>query len=337
MKKIICLVLALTLAAFCFVSCGEKVENNENNEKVDENTVDSELEINVTVLSGTTGMGAAKMIVDGVDGLNCKFTVVTERMIDDSIKAGIINGAVDIAAVPTNLAPALYKLTNGGIQVLAVNTLGVLYLLENGKSINSIADLKGKTVYVPGQGKNPEYILKYILEQNGLSVGEDVNFYYSDAENIGSLIAKGDCDVALLPEPKVTSVISKNADVRIALDVTEEFDKVSTAGSLVQGCIIARSEFIENHPAETAAFLKEYKKSIEYTLEDPNGAAEKIAAAGIIPEAPLALKALPNCNIVYIDGENMKTALDNFYSILYSVEPKSIGGAIPDAGIYYLP
>ena len=322
MKKIICLVLALTLAAFCFVSCGEKIDSN--------------LEINVTVLSGTTGMGAAKMIVDGVDGLNCKFTVVSDAT---QISAGIIGGTIDVAAVPTNLASTLYKKTNGGVQVLAINTLGVLYLLENGNTVNSVADLKGKTVYLPGQGTNPEYILKYIIEQNELKVGEDVifDYTYNTPDTLANAVTSGLCSIALLPEPKVTAVKSGNSDVRTALDITAEFDKVAPAGSLAQGCIIARKAFIDEHKAEVNAFLKEYKKSIKYTVEDPNGAAEKIAAAGIIPKAPLALKALPNCNIVYIDGEDMKTALGNFYSILYSVEPTSIGGAIPDAGIYYLP
>ena len=325
MKKIICLVLALTLAAFCFVSCGEKVEK-----------IDSELEINVTVLSGTTGMGAAKMIVDGCDGLNCKFTVVSDAT---QISAGIIGGTVDVAAVPTNLASTLYKKTSGGVQVLAINTLGVLYLLENGNTVNSVADLKGKTVYLPGQGTNPEYILKYIIEQNGLTVGDDVifDYTYNTPDTLATAVTSGLCEIALLPEPKVTAVKSGNADVRTALDITAEFDKVAPAGSLAQGCIIARKAFIDEHKNEVNAFLKEYKKSIEYTSENPTDAADKIAAAGIIPKAPLALKALPNCNIVYIDGENMKTALNNFYSILYNVEPTSIGGAIPDAGIYYLP
>ncbi len=174
---------------------------------VDKNDISLELEINVTVLSGTTGMGMAKMIAGDKDtaDLNCKFNVVSDAT---SIPALIIQGKTDIAAVPTNLASTLFKKTEGGVYVLALNTLGVLYVLENGNTINSVADLKGKTVYVPGAGTNPEYILKYIIEANGLKVGEDVIFDYTfgTPDALAQAVQAGLADIALLPEPKVTVV-----------------------------------------------------------------------------------------------------------------------------------
>ena len=324
MKKFLCLALSLLMLIPMVASCAP--------------SVDSDLEIKVTVLSGTTGMGMAKLISDKKNGdaaLNYSFSVVSDPTL---VAPAIVSGATDIAAVPTNLASTLYKSTKGGVYVLALNTLGVLYLVENGNTINSIADLKGKTVYVPGAGTNPEYILKYIIEANGLKVGEDVIFDYthSSPDALGNAAANGLAGIALLPEPKVTAVKSQNKDIRVALDLTEEWEKKAGEGTLVQGCIVVRKAFADEHPNEIAKFLEEYEASVNFVNESSSEAANLIAEAGIIPKAPLALKAIPNCNIKYVDGAEMKTSLSKFFEILYGVEPKSIGGALPDDGLYYV-
>lgn len=326
MKKIISFVLAAVLL-FSFAGCTP--------------TVDPSLQINVTVLSGTTGMGMAKLISEKESGkaaLNYNFSIISDAT---QVAPAIISGMTDIAAVPTNLASTLYKKTNGGIYVLALNTLGVLYLLENGNSVNSIENLKGKTVYVPGAGTNPEYILKYIIEQNGLTVGTEnadviFDYTYSSPDALATAAISGLANIVLLPEPKVTAVKSQNANIRTALDLTAEWEKKAGEGTLVQGCIIVRKEFADAHPNEIAKFLEEYKASVNFVNESSSEAADLIAAAGIIPKAPLALKAIPNSNITYVDGVTMKTALSEFFRILYSVSPSSIGGAIPDDAIYYI-
>ena len=214
----------------------------------------------------------------------------------------------------------------------------VTYLLENGNTVNSIADLKGKTVYVPGAGTNPEYILKYIIEANDLKVGEDVifDYTYNSPDTLATAAISGLAGIALLPEPKVTAVKSQNQSIRVALDLPEEWEKKAGEGTLVQGCIVVRKEFADEHPNEIAKFLEEYKASVNFVNESPSDAATLIAEAGIIPKAPLALKAIPNCNIKYVDGAEMKTSLSKFFEILYGVEPKSIGGALPDDGLYYV-
>jgi len=334
--KILSLILAL-IFVFGLVACN--TGNSEETTKADsENAVpDKNLDVNVTVLSGTTGMGMAKLMSDSKDGkaaLKYNFTVISDAT---QISAGIIGGSIDIAAVPTNLASTLYKKTNGGVQVLAINTLGVLYLIENGNTVTDIASLKGKTVYVPGQGTNPEYILKYVIEKNGMKVGEDVifDYTYNSPDALSQAVSGGLANIALLPEPKVTVVKTQNKDLRTAIDLTAEWDKVAAKGSLVQGCIIARKEFVDAHKAEINAFLDEYKASVEYIDTNLDDASEKIASAGILPKAQIAKAAIPNCNIIYAEGAEMKAALAEFYKILYSVEPKAIGGAIPADGLYY--
>ncbi len=325
MKNTVKLIAVILAAAFVLglVGCAEQP--------------DKELKVNVTVLSGTTGMGMAKLISEKKAGnatLNYEFSIVSDAT---QVSAGVLGGSIDIAAVPTNLASTLYNKTNGGVQVLAISNLGVLYLLEKGDSVQSLADLNGKTVYIPGQGTNPEYILKHIIEKNGMTVGEDVKFdyTYSTPDTLTAALAGGLVDIALLPEPKVTAAKAKNADIRTAIDLSAEWDKVSSEGSLAQGCIIVRKEFADAHPVEIKAFLDEYKKSVDFVNDDIDAAANLIAEAGIIPQAALAKKAIPNCNIKYVDGDEMKAALTEFYNILFKLDPKSIGGKLPDDGLYY--
>ena len=243
----------------------------------------------------------------------------------------IINGDADIAAVPTNLAAVLYNKTQGGVRVLAVNTLGVLYLLENGETVKSLSDLAGKTVYLPGQGSNPEFILRALVD--GAKV-ENVTFdyTYSSPDELATALASGKATLGVLPEPKVTAVTSKKDTIRVALDFTEEWKK-QTSAPLVQGCIIVREEFLKEHTALVEKFLAEYKKSVEYVNSNPEEASAMIAEAGLAGNAAVAKSALPRCNITYLDGADMRTALDGFWSALFALDPKSVGGKLPDSAL----
>lgn len=295
--------------------------------------VDKDLEINVTVLNGTTGFGAAALISDSANGeaeLNYKFTVETDAA---NIQAGLINGSIDIAALPTNAAAALYNKTNGGVKVAAVNTLGVLYLVTNGEkvTIDSIDDLDGKTVYCPAQ--NPSFIFDAICRANNLNVTIDTA--YAQPADLRTAVASGQVDIAVLPEPMVTIAKANNDKLVTALDLTEEWEKVYGENTLMQGCIVVRTEWADAHPKELEQFLEDYEDSIEFTNEKPAEVAELIVSTGVFAgKAPVAAKAIPNCNIVYIDGDEMATALSVFFEKLYAVNPKAVGGSLPDSGIY---
>ena len=339
--------LTLTLALLLclpLVACGNAVDkvvtttaqSDPTEEKPAE--LDKELKIDIMVLSGTTGVGIAPMINDvkkGNAALNYNIEVASSA---DMINPGLIQGEVEIAALPTNVASVLYNKTGGKVMVAAINTKGVLYLLENGETVKSFADLKGKTVYLPGQGSNPEYIFRYLVEKNGLVVGKDVmiDYTYGSPDELATAITSGLVSLAVLPEPKVTAIKSQNASVRSALDFTAEWNKVSD-GELVQGCIVVQKSFAEEHPAELAQFLKDYETSINFVNNNIEEASAMIEAAGIIPKAPLAKKALPACNICFMAGEEMQASLNSFFKVLFDMAPPSIGGALPDDGIYYLP
>ena len=294
-------------------------------------------DVSIAMLAGPTGMGAAKLMSDNAEGKssnNYTFTVATSP---DEVTAAVISGSVDIAAVPANLASVLYNKTEQEIQIIAVNTLGVLYVLENGNSINTISDLRGKTLYVTGQGATPEYILKHILRENGMDSDNDVTIeYYAAHAELATLISSGEIVLGMLPEPNVTAVLLANPNVRIALNLTEEWNRISGEESkLIQGCLIANKSFIKENKLLVNSFLAEYKESIEYVNANPEEAAQLIADNGILSKSVVAEKAIPNCNIVYMDGDEMKTQFSGMLKILYDANPASVGGSIPDDAFYY--
>ncbi len=323
----ICLALAMSMLAAC-------VSQKPDPEK--QPTLDN---VNVMVLNGTTGFGMAKLISDNTSKQTSLPYTITVETDASNITASLISGSCDIAALPTNAAANVAMKTNGGVKVIAVNTLGVLYVMNNTtkQTITSFEDLRGKTVYCPAQ--NPTFLFKSICEANGLVVGTDViiDNTYAQPADLRTALVSGAVDIAVLPEPMVTIAKKANESLSASLDLTAEWEKHYPADSLMQGCVVARTAFIEQHPEAVKTFLSEYKASIEFVNQNPTEAGEMIAAAGIFAQAPVAAKAIPNANICYIDGAEMKAGLAKFYEILYAVAPASIGNALPAEDFYYVP
>ena len=331
--KLLALLCATLILLAAFASCETKSDNNIETDSQQGSVLDTNLKINVAVLNGTTGFGAAKMISDSKDGnssLNYSFTVDTAPA---NIQAGLINGSIDIAALPTNAAAALYKKSNGAIKIAAVNTLGVLYLMTNGENVTAISDISGKTVYCPAN--NPAYIFEAICRANGLENGEDYTLQtIAEPADVQKALASGEASIAVIPEPLASAARAANTSLVTALDLTAEWEKVYGENTLMQGCIVVRTAWANAHPKELEKFLEDYKASIEFTNADPKAASEMIVTANIFAKAPVAEKAIPKCNIVYIDGNEMATSLSVFFEKLYAVNPQAVGGAIPDSGIY---
>ena len=291
--------------------------------------------IRVYTLNGTTGFGMAKLMNDNKDNQKYAFSVKSDA---SDVTAAIIAGDADIAALPTNAAANLYNVTNGAVKVLAVNTLGCLYLLNStGENITSLADLNGKTVYVPAQ--NPTFILTHLKQANNLNFTID-STSYAKPDALRDAVASGTVQLAVLPEPMVTIAINSakknNVNVVNALDLTAEWNKVSAQNSLVQGCIVVRTAFLEEYPEVVESFLKDYKASIEYLQTNVASAASMIAEQGIFANATVAEKAIPKCNVCYMDGEAMKNAMKVYIEVLYGINPKAVGGALPADDFYYM-
>lgn len=340
MRKLFALLLA-ALLVLSMTACAKEEAQPTTAATVPATTVIPETEpavsvdadpIRVHVLNGTTGFGMANLMdahEQGASSQPYSFAVETDA---SNIVAGLVNGSVDIAALPTNAAATVYNKTQGGVQVLALNTLGVLYLVTDGSiAIETVADLEGQTVYAPAQ--NPSFIFRHIVEANGLETVTIDNTYAQPAD-LNTAVASGQVALAVLPEPMVTVAKSKNPDLVVALDLTEEWDKVAPAGSLVQGCVVVRTAFAQEHPAAVAAFLEEYEASIAALTSDVEGTAQKIEATGIFTKAAVAAKAIPNCNVCFLAGAEMKDALSEFLTIMHAVEPASVGGSVPGDDFY---
>ncbi len=316
----------------------------------DQSDPDTPLEIRVFTLNGTTGFGMAKMMEDAENGEFEDEKYVFEVKTDASeILATLTSGTVDIAALPTNAAATVYNKTQGGVKILAINTLGCLYLVNGTETtISSVSELQGKTVYAPAQ--NPTFILTYLCQQYGLEVitdGDPVgnqvlidSTSYSAPAALRDAVASGAVELAVLPEPMVTIAVNSAAKasvtLKVDLDLTAAWDKLDNkANTLVQGCVVVRTEFLEAHPSAVNNFLSAYKESIAYLNENANDAAQLIQEHEIFANAGVAKQAIPKCNVKYIDGKDMKNAVSTYLEILNGINSQSIGGAIPGEDFYY--
>ncbi len=294
-------------------------------------------DINIGVLKGPTGMGAVGLMNDADSGVypNYHFTLTPEVT---DVVARLSNGDLDMGALPTNVAANLYAKTSGNVQIIAINCLGVLYILENGDAVHSVEDLKGRTLYCNGQGSNPEYMINFVLKQNGLTPGEDVDVQFADASEITAKMVSGEIDLCMLPVPAVTTIMMKNESVRKALDMTEEYANAANDGSvLTMGCLAARRSFIEEHPEAVDQFLANYAESIKTVLADTDASAELVAKYEITGNAAIAKAALPDASIVCITGKDLKPSLEGYFQVLFDADPASVGGALPADDFYYVP
>ena len=316
MKRIVAMITAAVMlfSLAAFAACSKKQDDTE---------------IRIAALKGPTGMGMVKL----ADKQNYPNYTVSIEASPDALNPRIISGEVDVAAVPVNLASVLYNKLDGDISVLAVSTLGVLYVVEAGSEVNSVADLAGKTVYATGQGATPEYILNYLLDKNGVAGSVEVN-YVGEHAALATMLADGSAEIGMLPEPNVTSTLAGNDNLRIALNLTEEWNKVCST-ELVQGVVIARKSFVNEHPEAIEQFLREYEKSSAFVNENIDEAAKLIVDAGILGNVEIAKKAIPNCNISFSKGEAMHKAVEGMLTVLFVANPKSIGGKLPDKDFYY--
>ena len=345
MKKIISLITAFMLTAALLAGCGSTgngtADQTDKQENSGTQTQAEPVDVNVMALKGPTAMGMVKLMDDAdsgnVDTENYSFEIAASA---DEVTPKLIQGETDIAAVPANLASVLYNKTEGQIQVLAVNTLGVLYIVENGDSIHSVSDLAGRTIYVSGKGSTPEYALNFILEKNGLTPGTDVTIEWkSEHSECVSALAQDPEGIAMLPQPFVTTAQAKNPNLKVALDLTEEWDKVmeneETKSSLLTGVVVVRKEFAEENPEAVEDFMDRYADSVKYVNDNVEEAAKLVGNYDIVTE-DVAVKAIPECNIVCITGEDMKEQLSGYLAVLKDANPESIGGELPGDDFYYI-
>lgn len=348
MKKLLSLICSLSLSAALLAGCSStpqeptvsQTPSDSETPTTSQSVTTEAVDVKVMALKGPTAMGMVQFMSETDNGSitdnNYDFTITA---MTDEVSAALSQGTTDIAAVPANLASVLYNNTEGGVQVLAINTLGVLYIVESGDTVHSVEDLRGKTIYASGKGNTPEYALNYVLTQNGIDPASDVTIEWKSeqAECLSALMAEENT-IAMLPQPFVTTAQTKSENIRVALDLTEEWDEIQAESdapsTLVTGVVVGRTEFVAEHPEAVSAFLEHYRASVEYVNANVDEAAQLVGQYEIVA-AEVAQKALPECNIVFIEGVEMKDSLSGYLSVLFEQNPKSVGGALPDDAFYY--
>ena len=319
--KIVCLMLVMALG-LSLCACNKPEENYQS------------VDMSVACMAGPTGIGMAQLMdaqKNGTAANNYTFTVGETA---DAFHAKFISGDIKIAAVPTNVAVKAYNKTEGKVRMLAVNTYGALTVLENGETVKSIADLKGKTVYTTGKGQNPEYILQYVLGENNIDPAKDIEIIFATPDEVTAALVSGKTDIAILPEPKATAAITQKNTLRRAINLTDEWDEVSDS-QLMMGCVIALDSYVTENTAAVEKFLEEYKASIEFANTDPEQAGQMCEEGKIIPKAKIATACIPNCRLTYVDGQDMKDAITGYFKVLFDADPTSIGGKLPADDFYY--
>ena len=350
MKKLTSMLLALALA-LSLAACGgaasssvassaasseavpEAASEAASSEEAKElSTTDA---LRIAGLKGPTTMGLVNLLSMKEDGTASMDYDLQLYGAADEIVPLLMKGELDMAAIPANLAATLYQKTNGGIQAVAVNTLGVLYVVEQGDTVQSMADLKGRTILSTGKGTTPEYVLRYLLNANGIDPDKDVTIeYYSEATEVTAQMATTEDAIAVLPQPYVTAAGLQDETLRVALNLTEEWNKVADT-QLITGVTVVRKEYAEEHPDVVAAFLTDYARSVEAANTDLDGTAALCEEQGVVAKAAIAKKALPNCNIVCLTGDELKADASAYLQVLFDADPAAVGGALPGDDFYW--
>lgn len=326
MRKVTAVALSFAMLGALLTGCG----SGKAEEKVT---------VKVGALKGATTLGLLPLedkAANGEAGENYEFSMMTAA---DELLPMMIKGELDIALLPSNVASILYQKTNGGVTVIDINTLGVLYMVSGDSSITGVEDLAGKIIYLTGKGTTPDYVLHYILSGNGMDADSDCTLEYkSEATEVAALLAENPDAIGLLPQPFVTAACAQNDALSVILDMNAEWEKLQgeDGSRLVTGVTVVRNEFLQEHENAVATFMEEHQASAQSMNSDVENGAKLAAASEIIAKEPIALKAIPKCNITYIDGADMKQALSGYLEVLYEQNPESIGGALPGDDFYYI-
>jgi len=332
MKRLIALFLSAIMLMLAFASCAE-VENtsSDSSDAPAEKTL-----VRVAGMKGPTSIGLVGLMEKDEKGEAANEYEFTIAGAADEINPLLIKGDLDIAAVPANVASVLYNNTKGEIKILAVNTLGVLYIVTKGEEISSVADLKGKTILATGKGTTPEYTLRHILSENGIDPDSDVTLdFKTEATEVVSAMVQSETAVAMLPQPYVTIAGGKVEGMQIAIDLNEEWKKINENTGIVTGVVVVRKAFAEANPEAVKSFLDEYQQSVNYVNENVKDASLLVEKFGIFA-ADVAEKAIPKCNITFIAGEDMKAPINTYLGVLYEQNAKSVGGNLPKDDFFYI-
>ncbi len=347
MKRLIALFLTVFMLTFAFAGCVNDVTGESTPESSAEESTESQASetskpaekttVRIAGMKGPTSIGLVGILEDNANGVASNKYEFTLAGTADEITPKLVKGELDIAAVPANLASVLYNNTSGKIKLLAVNNLGVLYIVAKNENVASVEDLRGKTILATGKGTTPEYTLRHILKENGIDPDKDVTLdFKSEATEVVAAVSQSESAVAMLPQPYVTVASNNVEGLQTVLDLNEEWSKLDAESSIVTGVIVVRDEFAKQNPEAVKAFLAEYKNSIEDVNEDPATAAKLVVKFGIFENEAVIAKAIPYCNLKFFAGADLKPTVSAYLGVLYEQNAKSVGGKLPEDDFYYI-
>ncbi len=321
-KRLTSILLVMTLG-MAVIACGKE---------------ETPASVRVGSLKGPTSIGLVELMERAESGETANTYSFTMETAADTLLTMMVQKELDIALVPANVASVLYNKNEGQVVVLDINTLGVLYMISGDESITDIKGLKGKTVYLTGKGTTPDYVLQYVLEENGLTKDDVTLEYKSEATEVAAVLSQDESAIGLLPQPFVTATMVKNENLGVIFDMNEEWNKLQgeDGSMMVTGVTVVRKEFLDANEGAVKLFLEDHKQSAEYVNNNIEAAASLVVKTGIIEKEPIAKKAIPNCNITYIEKEEMKNALSGYLNVLYKKDAKAVGGNLPGDDFYYL-
>lgn len=294
--------------------------------------------VRIGSLKGPTSMGLVYLMDQAKKGETVNRYEFTMTAAADELLPPMLSGDLDLALIPANVASVLYNKAEGDVAVIDINTLGVLYVVSGNDKIKEMKDLKGQIIYMTGKGTTPDYVMQYLLQENDLTTADVTLEYKSEATEVAAVLAGTPDAVGVLPQPFVTVACARNEELSVVMDLTEQWAAVQGEGgsSLVTGVTVVRKGFLDQYPEVVEQFMEEHAASAAYANEHVEETAELVAAAGIIDKAAIAARAIPECNITYIDGEEMKTALSGYLAVLCGQDPASVGGGLPGEDFYYI-
>lgn len=336
-RSVIKSITAVLLAAMMLAGCAGK--QTENKQDSAQNAAQDQVQtVRVGSMKGPTSMGLVHMMsLNEQNGTDNHYEFTMEATADMLLPL-MISGDLDIALIPANVASVLYQKTEGGVCVIDINTLGVLYMVSADDTVTSMEELRGRTIYLTGKGTTPDFVLQYLLAQSGIELSEVTLEYKSEATEVAAVLAENPDAIGLLPQPYVTALEIQNADIKTILDMTAQWNALqgNNGSMLVTGVTVVRREFLESNPDAVLTFMKEHEESAKYTNEQTEDAAQLVEQYGIVEKAAVAQKAIPYCNITYMDGEEMKNALSGYLAVLADQDVSFIGGALPEQDFYYI-
>lgn len=298
--------------------------------------IENDVAIRIGVLRGPNGMGMSYLMEENsLDAYETSYQI-SFLASADKLATRFTRGDLEFATLPTTVAANLYKETNGEIQLLGVNMLGGFYLVENGTSIQTISDLKNLELSSSSRPATAQYVLEHLLEANAIEENEQpkVN-YVVDNLKLSSAIVSGEIDIAMLPEPFLSTLLQRNKGLRVALDLSEEWQDVYGDSILPMGCLVVNKEFALKNPESIARFIQHYKTSVEYVNKNQKEAGLLIEKHKLLNNARQATNSIDRSQITWIDASEVQEDVLKYLEIFLESDKNIIGGEVPDEEFFY--